>query len=160
MSEERLKNFRDFVSPMYGMAVSHFWQGAGSSVFLEMGALTPSTRVRRDGSQGNPKGEMGVMIQYDWRIEDETHILAGSSDDETEWLKFFDQLLGSQILSLALFARLPEIQMNFSNGLYLCSLMTFNSDPAWAVFDRRNGGVKSVGVREGRLQFEDAGCEL
>jgi hypothetical protein len=159
MSEEQLANFPTFVSPMYEMTVSHIWRGAGSSIFLEMGTLIPSTRVRRDGSQCNPRGEMGVMIQWDWRIEDETHILTGSSSDETEWLSFFDQILGSRIASLTLFARLPEIQISFSNGLYLCSLMTTDSDPGWAIFDRRHDGVASIGVREGRLHFESEMAE-
>jgi hypothetical protein len=155
MSEEQLATFRTFVSPMYEMTISHIWQGFGSAIFLEAGTLIASTDIRRDGTQCSPKGEMSIMIQWDWRIENETNILTGSSSDETERLRFFDQILGSQVTSLTLFARLPEIQIGFSNGLYLCSLMTYPSDPDWAVFDRRHAGVKSVGVREGCLHFEN-----
>jgi hypothetical protein len=54
---------------MLGMEVTHVWRGYGSALFLEMGKLTP--QMRRDGTPGNPKGEMELMIEWNWRIEDE-----------------------------------------------------------------------------------------
>jgi len=117
-----------------------------------MGSLTP--RVRFDGKSGNPQGEMGVMIEWSWRIEDERRVLGGSWSDEQAWPSLFDRILGSRVSGISLFARLPEIQLNFSNGLYLCSMMTADGDPEWAVFDRREDETKSVGVQSGKLYFE------
>jgi hypothetical protein len=156
MSEEKadtqLSAFEVFSTPMLGLEVTHLWRGHGSALFLEMGKLTP--RIRRDGTPGNPHGEMGLMIEWSWRIEDAHKILAGSWSDEELWQYLFDRITGSKVIGVSLFARLPEVQLMFSNGLHLCSMMTSDGDPKWAVFDRRDGTIKSVGVRDGILHFE------
>jgi hypothetical protein len=157
MSRHNQVEFESFAAPIVKMKVTHIWRGVGSAIFLEMGNLTP--RIRRDGSPGNGRGEMGLMIEWSWRIEDDTHILGGSWSDEEEWPELFRQLLGTHVSDISLFARLPEIQLKFSNGLYLCSMMTANGDPEWALFDRRKGGTKSVGVRSGKLHFENEASE-
>jgi hypothetical protein len=152
IEKQDFQRFTTFYTPMLQMEVTHIWQGAGSAIFLEAGRLTP--RRRLDGSAGNAEGEMGLMIEWSWRIEDESHILGGSWSDDDSWPGLFNQLLGSQIVDICLFGRLPEVQITFSNGLYLCSLMTADGDPEWALFDRRHGETKSVGVRSGILNFE------
>ena len=69
-----------FRAAAYGLVLAHVWRGHGSALFVELGALTP--RLRRDGSPGEPKGEIGLMIEWSWRIEDARSIICGSWSDE------------------------------------------------------------------------------
>ena len=62
---------------LVGMEVAHLWRGHGSAIFLEFGTLSPGS-VRRDGSPGNPMGEITIGIEWSWRIENANSIVCGS----------------------------------------------------------------------------------
>jgi hypothetical protein len=53
--------FEDFTHTLIGLPLSYIWIGYGSAIFLEFGALQP--RLRRDGSEGNPRGAWTLMIE-------------------------------------------------------------------------------------------------
>lgn len=117
-----------------GMRISLVWRGHGSAIFLELGDL--SHAVRRDGSTGIAAGEYGVMIEWSWRIEDESSILCGSWSDEEKWDGFFSSLIGSSVEELSLVGRLPELSIALSGGIYVSTFMTAEGQPAWTIFDR------------------------
>jgi hypothetical protein len=75
-----LQTFRD---ALIGLPLSHLWRGCGSTICLEFGRLTPTTR--RSGEAGNPSGELGLMIQWSWRIENTVSIRCGSWSEEHLW---------------------------------------------------------------------------
>ena len=145
-------SFQAFSAPLIGLPVTHVWRGYGSAIFLEFGDLR--MRKRLDGSPGNPKGKMGLMIEWSWRIEGKRRIWCGSWSDEDRWDRYLQKLLHATVLEVKLFGRLPEINIAFSNGIHLLSMMTAEGDPEWALFDRRTDITKSVGVKAGRLHFE------
>jgi hypothetical protein len=58
------------------------------------------------------------------------------------------------VAGASLFGRLPEIDIALSSGLHVVSLMTAQGDPAWTLFDRRDGEDRWIGVRCGRLLAE------
>lgn len=89
--------------------VSHVWRGHGSALFIEVGALTPGKR--RDGGPGNPVGEIGLMVNWSWRIEHARSIVCGSWSDEALWQPSFDRLVGREIIDLTTFGRLPEVML-------------------------------------------------
>lgn len=62
-----------FAAPLIDLPVAHSWRGYGSAIFLEFGALTAQTRM--NGTPAHPQGEMGLMIQWSWRIEGRRSIL-------------------------------------------------------------------------------------
>lgn len=136
-----------FAAAARGMAVSHVWRGYGSALFIELGRLTPSTR--RDGSPGQPTGEIEMMIEWSWRIEDERSILCGSCSNEELWAPSYARLLGQHVSDLATFGRLPELMLSLSGGLHVSSFMTAEGDPAWTVFDRRGPTVRTLDCRSG-----------
>jgi hypothetical protein len=72
--------FEKFTAPMLGLQVSHLWQGHGSALFLEFGTLAQTTK--QDGTPGHPEGELAVMIEWSWRIENAHAILCGSWSDK------------------------------------------------------------------------------
>jgi hypothetical protein len=138
---------------LVGLPVTHVWRGYGSSLFLEFGELHP--RTRRDGSQGNSQGEMGLMIHWSWRIEGPRSILCGSWSNERRWPAAFARLLDARVLEISIFGRLPEIDLGLSNGLHVVSLMTAEGQPQWTLFDRHDRKNQCwVNVKRGVLCFE------
>jgi hypothetical protein len=134
--------------------LSHLWRGYGSAIFFEFGRLTPSTGTRRNGTALNPRGELGLMIEWSWRIENTASILCGSWSEERLWEPTFDLLRGKEILELTVVGRLPEIAVALTEGLYITSFMTAEGDPSWVLFDRREDAVRTLSVREGSLRAD------
>lgn len=151
MTQDEMAAFEKFVGPLQGIQVSHVWRGYGSAIFLELGNLHP-TRLS-SGKSGNDRGEMGLMIEWSWRIEGKRRIWCGSWSEDERLLPFLQRLLGRSVESVATFGRLPEIDMSFSGGLHLLSMMTAEGDPQWALFDRRGPVQISMGIRAGRLEI-------
>jgi hypothetical protein len=137
--------FRD---GLIGMPVSHVWRGYGCALFLEFGRLSP--RTRRDGNEGNPDGEFGVMIQSSWRIESARTILCGSWSDEALWEPAFVGLIGRTVVDVNTFGRLPELTIALTEDLHVSSFMTAEGEPAWALFDCREGTV-TLSFKNGEL---------
>lgn len=143
----------EFASALVGLPVTHVWRGYGSALFMEFGALTDKG-ARGDGSERNPEGQMGLMIQWSWRIERPRSILCGSSSEDSKWPNAFKRLLGASVSELQTFGRLPEISVGLSNGLHVVSFMTSGGQPAWALFDRRDLDTSWLTVRRGRIVQE------
>lgn len=97
-----------------GLLVSHVWRGHGSALFVELGELTP--RARRDGTAGQPEGEIGLMIEWSWRIVDGTSIASGSWSDEALWAPTATRLVGRVVEDLKVFGRLPEVMLSQPHG--------------------------------------------
>ncbi|MBB4015290.1 hypothetical protein GGR16_000296 [Chelatococcus caeni] len=142
--EDWIEHFR---AATCGMSVSHVWRGYGSALFVEFGSLTVKTR--RDGSPGEPQGDIGLMIEWSWRIEDENSIVCGSESDDDLWPAIFARLVGQRVIDLRTFGRLPEILLSLSGGLHVASFMTAGGDPAWALFDRRDQLPVAICCRSG-----------
>ena len=115
-------NFLAVISSLQTMSLSHFWNGYGSAIFLEFGQLTE--KIEKDGTLGNPQGEITVGIEWSWRVEDKTSIICGSWSDDELWPPTFDRLIGEKLRQLSLYGRLPEIELTFDNGLRLLSFAT------------------------------------
>jgi hypothetical protein len=145
-SASALQTFRD---GLIGLPLSHLWRGYGSAIFLEFGRLT--TRTRRSGEAGNPKGELGLMIQWSWRIENTTSILCGSWSKEHLWEPTFDLLREKAVVELSVVGRLPEIVVGLTEGLYVSSFMTGEGNPEWCLFDRRGNNLRTLNVLDGDL---------
>jgi hypothetical protein len=143
--------FENFSRAMVGLPVSRVWQGYGSAIFLEFGRL--QSALKHDGQPGSPRGEYTLMIEWSWRIEGKRRIWCGSWSDGARWPRVFSRLQGQTVTMVSLFGRLPEIEIRFSNGLHLLSMMTTDSDPGWALIERKDGSSKSIDVVAGRLRF-------
>ncbi|MEX3009034.1 hypothetical protein [Hoeflea sp. TYP-13] len=146
--------FEIFTRQMIGLPLGHVWFGHGSAVFLEFGKLSPSKIKRREGSEGNPSGEYGVMIEWGWRLENGKSILCGCWSDEDEWQPSFEMLRNTTLAGASLTGRLPEIDLRFSNDVHCVSFMIARGDPQWAVFDRRGDKLQTLVSRKGRVEFE------
>jgi hypothetical protein len=111
--------------------------------------------VRRDGSAGNPQGQVTLMIEWSWRVEKPRSIMGGSWSSERRWPAMFDKLKGASVSAIRFFGALPEIEVSLSNanGLRVVSFMTAKGQPQWGLIFR----VEPTGflrVRRGKLQVE------
>jgi hypothetical protein len=152
-----LKAFDQVSRDLVGVELTHLWQGHGSAIFLEFGKLPPTTR--RDGSAGQPNGEIEIGIEWSWRIEDVTSIICGSWSEGKLWEPSFDRIRGASVRKLSLFGRLPEIDLEFVNDHHLVSLATSEGQPQWHVVDRRGTKARWFFVRNGQL-YEGDGSEV
>jgi hypothetical protein len=146
------EKFVEMTTGLIGITVTHIWRGYGSAIFIELGELKPG-RLLRNGTPGNPRGPFGLKIEWSWRIEGKRRIWCGSWSDESRWERVFARLLGSQVASISLFGRLPEIDMRLSNGLHIVSMMTAEGDPQWVLSERGKPG-KAFRIKAGRLQIQ------
>ncbi len=150
-----LESFSRVADDLVGMKVSHLWRGYGSTIFLEFGALAPG-KVRRDGSAGNPVGEIMLSVEWSWRIEDETSIICGSWSEDDVWERSFNRLRDAAVSRLSMVGRLPEIDLELTSGHHFVSFMTADGQPEWSLVDRRSTPHTWLSVRDGLL-FEDDG---
>jgi hypothetical protein len=157
-----LDTFHRIGADLVGLQVSHLWRGYGSAIFLEFGELSAprdpdgSLSRRRDGSLLNPRGQIGIGIQWNWRIEHATWIICGSGSEDELLETGLNVLRASSVQSLSLAGRLPEIDLAFTNLLHLVTFMTAGGQPDWSLSDRRMTPHTWVTVRQGAL-FESDG---
>jgi hypothetical protein len=147
-----VQQFQIFREALIGKSVSHVWRGHGSAIFLEVGELSPPSK-RRDGSLGEPTGELSVCIEWSWRIERIRSILGGSWSSERTWPGFFKRLHNAVVLDFQTFGRLPEMELSLSNGLRLVSFMTAEGQPQWYVINNTLP-ITSLLVTNGKLCCE------
>ena len=144
----------DGFTGLVGLPLTHVWRGYGSALMLEFGSLRRT--ARRDGSDGPPQGDMSLMIEWSWRIEDQDSVLCGSFSERPVQDRAFSLIKNCSVATLSLFGRLPEIDIGFDNGLHVLSFMTAEGPPAWTLFDRRGKAVRWICVEGGRLVADEA----
>lgn len=149
MSQELFERYK---TDLMRMNVSNTWHGYGSAIFLEFGEL--SSRAKDGKEHNNPRGELTIMIEWDWRAEKDVSIICGSSEDSKQIELFLADLLGSKITQLQTTGHLPELEIEFSNGVTLKSFMTSIGQPEWAFMDDRKDKYPSLGVENGVLSAE------
>jgi hypothetical protein len=135
------------------MELTHIWRGMGSAIFLEFGDL--HNRVWKNGRvSSNSSGEMGVSLTWSWRLEGRRRIWCGSWSEDSDWPRFFRKIIGSRLLGISTFGRLPELDLHLSCGLHVLSFMTADGEPEWGIHDNREGKERWLGVKYGRLHCE------
>ena len=65
------EEFHAMVQPLVGLTVALPWKGYGSTIFLELGQLSPLESKR----QHHNKGEACISVEWDWRVENGTTVL-------------------------------------------------------------------------------------
>ena len=145
--------FEALAASLSGQPISYLWRGNGSAVFIEFGDLTP--RTNRDGSPGHPEGQVSLGVEWSWRIEDDATILSGSWSEEDLWEPTFSRLRNTQVESVKVFGKLPEIELSTDRGVRFISFSTTDGQPQWHLVDRRNGPARWFSVRNGQLHLGD-----
>ena len=142
-----------FIDALIGKRISHVWRGYGSAIFLEFGEL--AAWKSRNGKEGDATGELCLMIEWSWRIENPRSILGGSWSSEGKWPGMFTKILGATVEDVEFFGRIPEILLSLSNGRRVASFSTVEGQPEWALLTRKPA-IGSLCVKGGRLSVEAA----
>ena len=134
------------------MPITHVWNGHGSAIFLELGKLN----YPKEGGKltNNPDGEYTIMIEWEWRIECDYKIMAGSGQESKEFMKTLSNLIGKDIIYIEVIGQIPEIKIKFSNGYILKSFMTYPDEPEWAIIDHTPSSLPTLAVQDGQLSCE------
>lgn len=140
-----------------GLAVTHVWHGYGQALFVELGQLTPSDKVRRDGTSRNPTGQVSIEFHGGWRIEIDRRIGCGDKAEPDEIERIVASLMGRTAAHLTTMGQLPEIVLALNGGYRLVSFTATAGDPDWAVVDRRAGPARWFDVRDGAISLGDGG---
>lgn len=134
--------FTKLVEPLVGLTVALPWKGFGSAIFLELGKLQPVESTRRDHTQG----EACVSIEWNWRVEQASSVLYGSSNSGPRIQRGIAGLQGLTIAGLSITGQVPELTVTFTNGSILRSMVMLTGNPEW-----------SIKLPDGRWVFARAG---
>jgi len=92
------------------------------------------------------------MIEWSWRVENETAISFGSFSENETIDDEVPRLVGASIIDVSLFGRLPEIVIALDNKKWIQSFATQGGQPEWSLF--LNDGSWCY-VENGRVHQED-----
>jgi hypothetical protein len=111
------------------MPISLPWKGHGSAIFLELGNLAPLERPR----QRRQDDDATIYIGWDWRVEDGSRVLYGSSNSKPEIEDGIEALVGITIKNLTIQGSVPELSIEFSNGARLMSASMCTDTSGWSI---------------------------
>ena len=115
------------INVLIDKSISFVWRGDGSAIFIEIGELTG------DESNEQPRGEYTIMVEWSWRVDNQSEIIVGSWSDDELISNVPKLLLGLKIKSIEFWGRLSEISIQFSNETWFTSFMTSDGDPKWSI---------------------------
>jgi hypothetical protein len=121
------------VALLVGKVVSSAWLSDHAALYLELGALTPVTKRRRNGSLMRSYGESTVFAGYSWRIERQRSIAAGSKSPPELRTRAVKSLVGSKVLSANIVGRLPELALALSGSRWLTTAEVDEGQPQWSI---------------------------
>ncbi len=136
--------FHAHVQPLLGLPVSLPWKGYGSAIFLELGEMTPVQSKRLHYA----KGQACISVKWDWRVQTDTSVLYGSSNSGPQIASNIVALQGTTVHSISVFGQVPELVVEFANGLSLRSMVMVTGDPEWSI---RLPDKRYIYARDGSL---------
>ena len=147
-----MKLLHGSVCVLDGLPVSHVWLSDYFTLYLELGALRPG-RVRKDGSIGNPLGDVTIYAGTGWRLERAGSIVGARLSSKSKRTSAALAMQGTSVISNAVFGRLPELQIELSGGVWLTTFADAEGQPEWTVgFNSKGAG--HLCVFRGRLQMD------
>ncbi len=121
--------FDDLTRSFIGLELSRPWRGHGSALFSEVGPLTQAYE-----HTNRPRAERGLEFSWCWRVESLRSILFGSYSSDRRINHGVASLAGLTIEAISLCGRLPELCVRLSDGRWVTSFATSESQPDWGVY--------------------------
>lgn len=119
----------DQLRSLQGLEIALAWKGYGSAVFFELGRLSPPQGNREQ----HARGEACLMIEWDWRVENDFLVSFGSSNSGPRIEAGIRELQGSRVTGISVVGSVPELVGYFSNGRCLRSFSATNGNPQWSI---------------------------
>lgn len=127
-SPTTIEELHEAIQPLVGMPITRPWQGFGSAICLELGELSPPPRGCRA-----EVGQASILIEWDWRVEHGMEVKFGSSQARPRIQQGIATLLGTTIRSISVVGKVPELELEFSNGDWLRTMLMTDGRPQWQV---------------------------
>ena len=138
--------FLELSQPLIGLLVLQADNSFGSAIHLKLGtsdSIYESESIHADRERGAV-----ISVYWDWRLEDNATIIAGSSDQRSVIQNTIGKLIPLTIVELCIESPLPDLTVVFSNGWRLRSMALVAGDPQWHI-SLPDGS--NLGGRRGRL---------
>ncbi len=129
--------FYKLTASLIGLPVCSTWKRYGRTISIELGKLIPL----ENSQQQIQKGQACIQIGWDWRIEDKSHVIVGSSNSGPKIDSQIKMLEGTNVANIAVVGNIPEIEVSFSNGLILRTMMMSNDDPQWEIMVSKDQSI-------------------
>lgn len=140
-----------------GLTVSHAWRGYGSALFLEMGELTDSILLRRDGSQRNPTGQVSVCLYDGWLILADQKPVYTTEVDESLWADLLAFCVGRFVMKIEVAGNQPELRIRLSGEIEIKACSQEDRSADWAVAFQRMMPPQWLYLNQGEVRIDD-GC--
>lgn len=122
------ENLEKIRKDIIGHTVTLPWKGYGSTIFLELGNLSPLK-----GKEKRNRGEACISISWDWRVERGHEILFGSSNRGTK-IEQGIQLFKNQIIEeVDITGTVLELEVKLSGGFFLRSMCMCKGETEWSI---------------------------
>lgn len=125
--------FRKTTRPVVGLRLSRPWLGYANALFLELGSLHVEILPGRKRPVRRMRGQAGVMIDSDWRVEKQERFAFGRDSKDSLIRQGIRMLRGRRVRGVHLSPCGPELFLELEGGVHLHSFST-HSEPCWAVF--------------------------
>lgn len=125
---DSIEELQEAIQTLVGMPVSLPWQGCGSAICLELGDLSPP----RTGLHME-HGESSIFVEWDWRVENGAVVSFGSSEARPRIKQGIDGLRGTTVVSVSVVGKVPELEVGFSSGELLRTMVMIAGRPQWHV---------------------------
>lgn len=120
------EEFSDLTRSMIGLPVSLARQGLDGALILDLGRLTPTSGPRRYLC-----GEVSLVLEWDWRFEWKSEIVFGASSSEAYVYAQLSTLSGQSVVGVRVQGEVPELVVDFSQGLRARSFASAEGDARW-----------------------------
>ena len=137
--------FVERVQPLVGLTISKAYNSSGSVICMELGELNFN-------SSKNGHGEAYIRIEWDWRLEDDQTVIIGSSNSRPKIRAAMENLVGLKIDKLSTYGTPVEIEIGFTNGQRLRSMVMTSGDPQWTI--RLKDG-NWLTCQDGKVKIDD-----
>jgi hypothetical protein len=129
----RASSFAELTKPLLGLPVSRPWRGYGTAIFLEIGELHEERYQTKSGERTSICGEYCIGVQWSWRVENPRSIQFGSFSTDRVITSRIHRLRDRTLKRFTIFGRIPELQIEMSDNLWLTSFMTSDGQPQWGI---------------------------
>ena len=141
--------FTDLAVPMVGLKVSLARQVNGGMLVMDLGRLTPTPGPRR-----YLRGEVSILLDWDWRFETDSGIVFGSSSSDPFIHAQLISLGDQSISGVRLERGTPDLVVELGGGLRVRSAGCAEGGPHWSVWLSDSSWLYCA---EGALHHEPAG---
>lgn len=132
-TKQPIEDFQKLVQPIIGMVVSLPWKGFGTAILFELGQLAEIEIELVGRRRRRKKGEASIGVEWDWRVERGCEVLFGSSNSRPEIEEGILTLQDTTIERISVAGHVPEIEVLFSNGYCLRSMVMVSGEPEWSI---------------------------